>query len=94
MPRLITRLSIRSVLLAGLALLACCAPAQAAFPGRTGRSRCPQRPTIYTMNPDGTGQTNITNNPQRRNKFASLVTGRQQDRVRQHPKRQPRTSTR
>ena len=65
------RRAICSVALAGFALFAFSAPAHAAFPGKNGkiafvRSEGPAfNAEIYTINVDGTGQTNVTNNPDR-----------------------------
>ena len=69
MPRIITRLSIRSVLLAGFALLVAVAPAEAAFPGANGKIAFDSNRSgnweIYTMSPDGSGVARLTNNPAR-----------------------------
>jgi uncharacterized repeat protein (TIGR01451 family) len=60
------RLAIRMVSgLVGLVVLALAAPAHAAFPGTNGKIAfeiCGQNCEIYVMDPDGTLQTNITNN--------------------------------
>jgi WD40-like Beta Propeller Repeat len=59
----------RAVLLAALAVALIAAPAQAAFPGQNGKIAFARfegpafNAEIYTMNADGTGQTNVTNNP-------------------------------
>jgi Tol biopolymer transport system component len=70
MLRLVARRSIWPVLLAAFALLLCVpGAAEAGFPGGNGkivflRSEGPAfNAEIYTMNADGTEQTNVTNNP-------------------------------
>ena len=50
----------RALLIAALALLAIPACAQAAFPGENGKIAYSRSGQIYTINPDGTGETNIS----------------------------------
>ncbi len=38
-------------------------PAHAVFPGANGKLACMRNGEVYTMNPDGSGFTNLTNNP-------------------------------
>jgi Tol biopolymer transport system component len=38
-------------------------PADAAYPGANGKIAFDRGSDIYTINPDGTGETNVTNNP-------------------------------
>jgi Tol biopolymer transport system component len=61
--RLATRQVIRAVSVAvavGLFLLPA-APAQAAFPGANGKIAFSRSGDIYTINPDGSGESNLTN---------------------------------
>ena len=92
MPRFIARLSIGTVLFALFALLVISPPAQAAFPGANGKIAFVRILTpapddfdyeIFTMSPDGTGITNLTNTPGETDDAAlpRLVARRQQDRV-------------
>jgi Tol biopolymer transport system component len=61
---------IRALLILALigAALALAEPAQAAFPGANGKitfnSGFDPHPDLFTINPDGTGETNITNSPE------------------------------
>ena len=76
----------RSMLAIVVALLLVPATGHAAFPGANGKIAFERAGDIWTMNPDGTGQVNLTNtaaaeiNP-------GLVAGRQADRVR--PRHRP-----
>jgi hypothetical protein len=55
------RITVSFVLLAALALAA---PAHATFPGANGKIAFVRGGDIWTMNPDGTDQVNITNSPE------------------------------
>ena len=54
---------LRIVLLAALATLVASQPALAAFPGENGKIAFFRNYDIWTMNPDASGQANLTNNP-------------------------------
>jgi Tol biopolymer transport system component len=51
----------RALILAFVAALLVATPAQAAFPGPNGKIAFEKSADIYTVNPDGTGLTNLTN---------------------------------
>ena len=53
----------RGVLICVLAVFLLPATAHAAFPGQNGKIAFTQAGEIWTMNPDGTAQVNLTNNP-------------------------------
>src|SRR4051794_4803243 len=46
-----------------LAMLAWPAAAHASFPGQNGKIAFTRGDDVWTMNPDGTGQVNLTNDP-------------------------------
>ena len=66
---------------ASLLLAPAAKPAQAAFPGQNGkivfeRAQVGVKAEIFTMNPDGTGQTNLTNDPANDNRPAVSPDGK------------------